>query len=472
MKKFNVNFVCKVLFAGFILLGFFLLLCARSNFVLSDTAWHLKVGDYILRTRNIPKQDTFSLLGSTETMKFIPHEWLSEVIYSLVYKLFSLNGLYILAGVFVYVSFMFFIVKSKNIFTGTLLTCIFIAVNFITLIQIRPDIFGIFLLVLSGYNFAFNSDKKCIEFNVLLSVLIANLHGGSVSVNLIQQLWIVICLFCLSNKKVPKDKVIVILTTLFSSLLNPSGINIFKYIFIINTSNAEYSGDWVKLQFDNVFQVLIVLSIFALALYNWGRKQDKSTSDKLSILIMFMYLVMVFTFDRTKTMFVFAFILYMSKYIDLKRIWGRCFKIIATCVSAYLIIFFILNKKLPNCTMQEYIYNNIITSDIINEVSDKRYFNELDLGGYLIYLDKKPFIDTRGELYLSAYGNTELFTPYIKSLYSETLMKGLTDKYNLDYLLLRRNSLTSQIFYTSDDWEVFKECKEVVLFKKNNMKKG
>ena len=114
LKNLRSNKQVKDFFLILGLLGFLFLLYARSVLISSDTAWHIKLGEWIVHNKSIPNIDTMSLLGSTKTMKFIAHEWLFDIIVFIINKYFNLHGLVLLTLCFVFVSYAISIKKSGN----------------------------------------------------------------------------------------------------------------------------------------------------------------------------------------------------------------------------------------------------------------------------------------------------------------------------------------------------------------------
>ena len=238
-------------------------------------------------------------------------------------------------------------------------------------------------------------------------------------------------------------------------------------MLIVNTEVAVFYSDWKVFSFTGVLQIATVIILCSLCLYFYVKSENK---NRLDLLVMFMYLVMLFRYQRTLNIFNFAFILYLGKYLDfsgIKKLFIRIGFIIVNIISICLICLVISYEHLPNISMSEYITSNIIGKEVLSRISDTRYLNDISLGGYLIYMDKKPLIDTRSDPYLKDYANPDLFSLYVKSMHSVDLMNNFTAKYNLDYLLLTKNNITSQIFYASNDWEVVCESNNCVLFKNN-----
>ena len=466
-KNKRLNILLKVLITITSLLGFIFLLYARSTFISSDTAWHLKLGEWIVSNNAIPKFDTMSLLSSEYDMKFIAHEWLFDIIFHVIDKLFSLNGLIVLSCIFVLLSYVYVIYKSERYKEGIFIAIVFILVGFTKLIGVRPDTISAIIFIILGYNFLYETNKiKQYIVNILLSIFLENIHGGMVSVSILQQVWFLVSSFIV-DKKIDRNKIILLVTTILSSLINPYGFEAFKYVIMADSTVTVYYSDWSPFAFSGMLQIFIIVLLYSLCIYGFVKSDER---NKLDILVMSMYLIMLFKYQRTLNIFNYAFILYFSKYLSFifdKKVVNKLFYGVVNTFSFFLILLVIFCKDLPSISVKDYITENIIGNEVLSELKDTRYFNDISLGGYLIYLDEKPFIDTRSDPYLTEYGNQDLFNPYVRSLHSVTLMNDLTSKYNLDYLLLTKNTLTSQIFYASSDWEVTCESKSTVIFKRN-----
>jgi hypothetical protein len=62
-----------------------------------DTGWHIATGMHILGTMSIPRHDIFS--HTAQNIPWVAHEWLSEVVYALVYRAVGMNGVVVLTAV-------------------------------------------------------------------------------------------------------------------------------------------------------------------------------------------------------------------------------------------------------------------------------------------------------------------------------------------------------------------------------------
>src|SRR5215813_4631993 len=75
-----------------------------------DFWWHLKTGEYIVKTRTIPTADLFSFTNYGKA--WVAHEWLSEVIFYLIYSRLGFNLLIIIFALIT--AFAFWIVFKRS----------------------------------------------------------------------------------------------------------------------------------------------------------------------------------------------------------------------------------------------------------------------------------------------------------------------------------------------------------------------
>src|SRR5215472_4805036 len=63
-----------------------------------DTYWHIGAGRWIIAHRAIPTADPFS--NSVAGIPWVPHEWLSEVIFAAVYQWLGWSGIILHTALF------------------------------------------------------------------------------------------------------------------------------------------------------------------------------------------------------------------------------------------------------------------------------------------------------------------------------------------------------------------------------------
>src|SRR5215471_8274186 len=155
---------------------------AQPKLVLGDpdTYLHVAAGQWIIVHRALPIRDTFShtMLGA----RWVPHEWLSEVIMAAVYDLAGWRGLILMTGVLFAASMA--ILTRKLLRHGEPLTTMILVFAVIVLqlphLLARPHLLALPVMVVwvSALFDARDSGRTPSMYLLPLMVLWASLHGG------------------------------------------------------------------------------------------------------------------------------------------------------------------------------------------------------------------------------------------------------------------------------------------------------
>ena len=78
----------------------------------TDTWWHLRSGEYIVRTHSIPRQDVFS--HTVAGRPWIDHGWLAQIVIYLLYAAFGYAGLGLALAAVVTLTFVFVFLQSEE----------------------------------------------------------------------------------------------------------------------------------------------------------------------------------------------------------------------------------------------------------------------------------------------------------------------------------------------------------------------
>ena len=107
-----------------------------------DLPRHLLLGQLIRETRSVPTTDTFSF--RTQGVASIPHEWLSQVIFSISNDLMGLSGVVLLTALLITLvwGIIFYETerRAKSLFISLFITALGIAVSMIHVLP-RPHLF-------------------------------------------------------------------------------------------------------------------------------------------------------------------------------------------------------------------------------------------------------------------------------------------------------------------------------------------
>lgn len=217
-----------------------------------DTFWHIKTGEIILKTKEIPHKDIFSIV--TEGRDWTPPEWLSDVIFYLVYKAggFELLNLFsIIIFCFSFILIFYLLIKRG---TNIVLSAIIVTVAALSSAErsaTRPHTFSylfmaLMILLLDEYRY---NHKKYIYFLPLISLLWVNLHPESaVAVFILLSIIIMEVIKIYINKYLPEKYpflrlegelnyskllilTIILLITFTVNFINPQGYRVFDFLY-------------------------------------------------------------------------------------------------------------------------------------------------------------------------------------------------------------------------------------------------
>ncbi|MBI2676594.1 MAG: hypothetical protein HYX21_01395 [Candidatus Yanofskybacteria bacterium] len=111
-----------------------------------DIGRHLKLGEVIWQTKEVPRVNFFSF--TEPDFPFANHHWLSEVIFYGIYGWFGFTGLILLKVFFVLAAFLllFFTVKKYATFWPIAISFLLSIFIFIERTEVRPEIFSFAIL--------------------------------------------------------------------------------------------------------------------------------------------------------------------------------------------------------------------------------------------------------------------------------------------------------------------------------------
>ncbi len=256
-----------------------------------DMWWHLRTGQVIVED-GIPRQDpySFTLPGS----KWITHEWLSEVVMWLVYRVTGLPGLILLFAALIALTFWLVYRRSPGkpylaAFLGLLS-----AVATAPFWGVRPQIFNMlfaafFVFLLEGYRQG-QVKKRQLWFLPVTTLFWANLHSGyllgvAIIVAYLTGLSLErVALFRSNRQKEWAPVTWLALMALLSFLIaaaNPNGLSLWIYPFFTLGSGAmqAYIQEWHSPDFHQPifwpFAALLFLGIVSMIA---GRRRPSVTS--------------------------------------------------------------------------------------------------------------------------------------------------------------------------------------------------
>src|ERR1041384_314988 len=246
-----------------------------------DFWWHLKTGEYIVKNLSIPRIDFYSF--TVPGKHWVAHEWLSEVIFYLIYSRAGFNTLIFIFTVLTVHAF-WVVFKRAHVHPFVKGFAVLLSVwSILPTIGVRPRTFtllfaAIYLALL--YRFVRERQTRAIWWLVPLMIVWVNLHAGYliglvligvVIVGMVLDAWF-------AGEKLAsqwpqlKTLALVFVACLLAVNLNPQGprIFVFPFEFFMSPVQQDQIVDWLSPDFHQKelfpLLLLILLTIAALAL--------------------------------------------------------------------------------------------------------------------------------------------------------------------------------------------------------------
>ena len=453
---------------GFYIIFFFIFLViigflATYKSLDPDFGWHLKTGQLILE-RGIPHQDWYSY--TMPNFPWIDHEWLTDI---LIYKIYSIFGLYFLLLVFLILyTLSFFIVGQYHYnFWNFALPAIFGYLATINFLGIRPQLLTIlFIAILWKITNKFlDNSSKLIYFLPILFIIWVNLHGGFFAGLFILSVILILETFKKFgvHKKIkylnflerfnlreqPFSKISTLLgITIFSFLataINPYGLRIYEEVFRTVGDNfiRFHIQEWMPLLFIefNPFIYIYIGLFTGFLMISYKKVGFNGIIISLAFLILSLSGARYFLIFIIITIPIFQEMLYHSKdKISLKKNYNLMVNFDKGVFALFLVLlillcgyffygYFVVNKYYPEGSV----------SFLKTLPLSENLFNEYGWGGYLIWKipERKLFIDGRMPTWKE--NGQFIFGDYIKIMGAESGFEKILEKYNVSLALIPKS---------------------------------
>jgi hypothetical protein len=483
-----------VLLMGILITG--LIYFYRTGISGNDFWWHVKVGEWISNNNAVPKGiDVFSWFAKQNGIRWIPQEWLSEVIFFKIHNIFSNTGIFVLSLFLALSMTMLIVIRNKKAIKTNVLLSILYLLPIIFLFPLffygRPQMIGFFLLftsLLCLYRFKENEKSKSIYFIPFLSILWTNIHGGSSAL-----LYILCFIFLFSGvlkfsfgklkgEKLSKRQIciylVVGLLSILAVMINPNGYKnlIYPFTNIGDSFMQSFIIEWKSPDAKQIYQTITFFMPLLFVGISMVVTEKKIKMVDFLIFLFFAYLS--FRSVRFSILFYIASTFFVFDYLMPRKIKPMktkldliMFYMIAAMfigINIYSISTLIENSqdgKLISMTLDHKII------ELVKKESPKRIFNDYNFGGMLIYNDIATFVDEREDLFakynlkdavsllmLSQADNqkkTEIFNP-----------EKIIEKYNFDGFLIQPNRpLVVYLRSKPDKYKILMKNDSAIYFK-------
>lgn len=473
---------------------FLLLSFSRGKGLLgdADTGYHIRAGDYILRTHAVPHFDLFSYL--TPPIPWTAHEWLSEIVMSLLHRHFGMTGV-VLFFSFLIALVYFLLFRTLRSSGGNILIAAAITILAFSSSQLhwlaRPHIFSllfmvVWLRVLDQYQY---QDTNRLFLLPPVMLLWVNLHGGFIAGFILLGCYaagnLVECCFRASlDRDAARERFRALLkVSLFcflASLVNPFGYKIllFPFKLINNKYIMDHVSEFISPNFHEplVFKYLLLATIALLAC-----SRKRLNLIELALILFFTNMALISIryvtlfaivaapviarraddlLDEAGGVFVEAFKAYSTRIaaVDaLARGWLWLPAVVALVVicAGEGKIRYSFDEKLKPVAAVEFLKKERI---------DGNMFNNDEFGDYIIYAAwprYRVFIDGRLDMY-----GVERMKEYSRVNGFEAGWEQVIEKYGIDWIIIDANSALSRFLRQGTGWKLIYADKVAHIFVK------
>jgi hypothetical protein len=462
----------------------FVFLFVLSLFTLSvretidpDMWWHLRTGEWILE-HGIPHADVFSFTAPGR--EWITHEWLTEIIMTLVWRVGGFSALML---VFAGIVALAFTIVYRVCVGRPYLAAFIVLLGLLTAKQstgARPQTFNwlflaVFLYIIEGIKDGKFHRRFFLLFPVL-TVIWVNMHGGYL-IGIALLATYVVSEALQSRFGSPHTRslgsagvrwlVIVIFLCFVGSMINPNGYRLWAYPF--ETLGQRFSqlntSEWQPPNFYIIdfwpFGIMFALGVTTLAL-----SRERPTWTDVLLFVG----VGVAGLTAARHIPIFALVTApiiarcAASILDadqanplLKGVSPKLavsgVRSLAHYTTALLMMFLAILRIITVAQKNEATiaaWYPVAAVDFLERedwVGTRNGYNHFDWGGYLIWRGVPVFIDGRPDMY-----GDDFMLMYMRTLTVSPDWRDPLEKYAVDYILTKPSGSLSVLLTESDDW--------------------
>lgn len=466
LKKItNNHLLCFIILA----LTLSILITFIGNGILgNDFWWHVKVGENICKTGNVPQTDIFSWYGMEHNIEWTAHEWLGDVI---LYGIHALGGDIAIFGFCILMAAFFNVLiwrEMKGYIQRKIGTVFYLLLTLSVTCTMffygRPQIFGFFFVYAELkilYVFITNPRSKMVFLIPLITALWSNIYGGSSNLSYILcVIFLIGSLFEFKIGRIKAEKIdrkaqvillIITVLTVGAVVLNPIGINVLKYPYenLSDSVSMSFISEWKAPDAKLLGNLLLFFVPVTLTIIGFIH-----TEKKIKFLDLLVNFIFLFLFLRSVRFIMFWFIAaafttpaYLPEGPKV-NVEGKKTRTILSVILIICIFFLCgtLSGVYKTCKTENPISVAMSNEAVVavKECNPKRIFNDYDLGETLIYNDISVFFDARADL----YSKCEILSDGLELMSMQPLnvakntsginVEQLIEKYDFDYILIKK----------------------------------
>ncbi len=464
----------------YILFGIFFCLCFSLLLIMpvsgDDYWWHIKIGEWIVNNKAVPKTGLFSWYGLENNLSWFAHEWLAEIFIYQFASLFggNLGGIIYLLICILLLGTLLYCFNYKDYLKNLGFSCIWMVIGFLsvgTVCTARPHMMTLSFFCILIYvceKMKKQPDWKWYFLFPILTIIWANYHGGSSNITyIIPIMYFITNSFTfhfgrIKSRKIEKSYRYLILAgiNIVSLFLNPRTYELLLYPYSYTEEHAKYILEWKSPSFTNggfaIFLIIFICCVFFIT------KKCIEFSD-WALVGTFMLLTLksirfdVWLFIAT-TMVIYK---YIAEIRDKSTYSFLCYEF------AILGIGFLLYTGYSISVGDTYVQRGVSEEaiEIIKERNPKHLMNYYDYGSYLIYEEIPVFIDGRADMY-TGYN----FKQAAEGIYfdKEYLPEDMLKEFDFDMYLLPNTCYLSYWLEENGYENLYEDEKMVILIEGEN----
>jgi hypothetical protein len=459
-----------------------------------DTGYHIRTGEVILRTWNVPKQDIYSL--HVPPLKWTAHEWMAEIIMAVIFRFVGLTGIVVFFAFLLAMThwLLYRILRSKS---QDILLCTCIAMlataTSSTHWLARPHSFSLLLAVIWCHcldRFQYNNDRT-LMYLPLLMLFWVNLHGGYFIGLVLLAIYLTgNVVYSISGRPdqlqryrvKAKALFLVLIATVVICAVNPSGFEILWFPIRVTSDRfvMDHVTEFMSPNFHDVlpFKYMLLAAIGMLAL-------SRSPLNLIEVAVITLLSYMALYSGRHVSLFAIvtaplllrtaASIIdrmprtflryYRNRNLNLNaidtRLQGYFWPVIAVLFVSGLILTGTLkyqfdDKKFPVAAV-EFLKKETVTGNM---------FNNDEFGDYMIFAAwpmYRVFMDGRSDMYGEKLGSA-----YLKVANVQPGWKEILGKYDISWIIFDTYSALTAALRDQRDWQPIYSDRVATIFVKKD----
>lgn len=454
----------------------------------SDLGRHLTLGQIILDTHQIPTRDLLSFTKAGQPRP--PYEWLAQVLFATVCRLLNLDGVVILIGIILALTFAFVYndgAQRSNLPLLSLIIALWAAAASSLHWLTRPHIFSFLFLAIWIYGLERIRTNKNLQLWLfpLLMLIWANTHGGFVfgflALGAYFAGWLTDSWRKSTTLSVGRNLLIAGTTSLLASIVTPDFWHNWEAVF---NNNSAYILSHTTETMPPDFAAPAVwpfagLLAFALVLLLLHWKQASASHILLLAGLATASLLMtrniplfaiaaapILTEWAGKTIsFISHWMKVEEAFVKIEEsLLGFLWPILVVVLATGFFVYHNMKTRISFYQFDPQVFPIQATDWIQSHPISGNMFNDFNWGGYLLYRlwpDQRVFVDSQsdfyGEAFLRQYSNIDSGAP--------NWDVELT-QYNVNWIIVPRDAGLASIASESMDWKIVYQDPVAIIFER------